>query len=369
LKKKLLIFHPYLAPYRIDLYNSLSELYEVQVLLTGSLNERKTLGFDLAYVNGLAKFKYKYEEHGLYLGRHLLSTIYYKQIKLFRPDVVLAHELGINTLFAIIFKTFYRYKLFVTIDDSPDMIKDYGSIRRLLQAFVVKHATAIFVVHPDVKLFLESKFQKSTDCSFVYFPLLQNESELKGKFLKAEKEVIQLISLHKLESERVILFVGRLEFMKSPDLLLRAFKRLDNSLLRLVFVGDGSLMKELKDSVEAEHLESKVFFTGRLSGANLYAWYRIADVFVLPSQFEPFGAVVNEALVAGCQVIVSDKVGSNCLIDSSNGIVFESNNESNLVYALNTIIECLPELPKKNLRQSKMKFSFDDLFVQFKKLC
>ena len=53
-------------------------------------------------------------------------------------------------------------------------------------------------------------------------------------------------------------------------------------------------------------------------------------MFILPSQFEPFGAVVNEALVAGCYVIVSDKVGAASLISSSNGSIFESNNQKQL---------------------------------------
>ena len=67
-----------------------------------------------------------------------------------------------------------------------------------------------------------------------------------------------------------------------------------------------------------------------MTGKDLYAWYYLADLFVLPSQFEPFGAVVNEALVAGCFVIVSDKVGAASLINSSNGSIFESNNEKQL---------------------------------------
>jgi len=365
---KLLIFHPYLAPYRIDLYNSLVRLCEVQVLLTGSLNEKKTLGYDLEFVNRQATFKYKYVHRGWYIGRHLFSTIYYQHIRFFRPDFVMAHELGINTLMAIILKPFFEYKLFVTVDDSPAMILGSGSLRRMLRNLIVKHSDVILTVHPQVNSYFESTYKKYNHCRFIYFPLLQDEKKLQSKFLLAETDVHQLISKHNLDGEWVVLFVGRLESVKCPDLLLHAFKKLSTSIGRLVFVGDGSLKEALQAWAKSQQLASKVIFTGRLSGAQLYAWYRIADVFVLPSQFEPFGAVVNEALVAGCQVVVSDRVGANCLIESSNGTVFEANNESSLIEALNSIINGLPDLPKNKLRESKMTFSFEYLLVHFKNL-
>ena len=76
-------------------------------------------------------------------------------------------------------------------------------------------------------------------------------------------------------------------------MLLRAFRQLNDENCLLVFVGKGSLDEELKYYVKKNHLDTKVIFTGILSGFSLYAWYLLADVFVLPSQFEPFGAVVN----------------------------------------------------------------------------
>ena len=57
MKRKILIFHPYLATYRIDIYNRLSRDYNIEVLLTGSRLELRTLGFNLDKVNQNAKFK------------------------------------------------------------------------------------------------------------------------------------------------------------------------------------------------------------------------------------------------------------------------------------------------------------------------
>jgi glycosyltransferase involved in cell wall biosynthesis len=363
-RKKILIFHPYLAPYRIDLYNSLAQLFDLEVFLSGSMAERNTLGFDLEFVNKQAQFKFSYVERGFYVGRHLLSFVYVKIIKTFQPDIVIAHELGINTLVAVLLKPFFKYKLLITVYDSPTIIQVYGKIRKILQQFVIKHSDALLLVHPDVKSYLEGKYRDRNRCRFIFFPIIQDDEKLKLKLLAAETQTQQLSSLYNLDNKNVILFVGRLESMKCPDMLLRAFKQLNNNNSLLVFVGSGSLEVELKDFVKENRLKTKVIFTGQLSGSDLYAWYRLADVFVLPSHFEPFGAVVNEALVAGCKVVVSDQVGANSLIDASNGIVFKSNDEQGLVNALKKVENLLPQLPRGNVRPSKMTFSFEDVFVQ-----
>lgn len=122
-RKKILIFHPYLAPYRIDFYNRLSQVFDLRVVLYSSRKERATLGFDLAELNKQAKFDYIYYEKGFYFGRHLLSTFYFTELISFTPDIVISHELGINTIASIFFKVRNNYKLFVTIDDSRQSLK------------------------------------------------------------------------------------------------------------------------------------------------------------------------------------------------------------------------------------------------------
>ncbi|MFT4203281.1 MAG: glycosyltransferase [Chitinophagaceae bacterium] len=354
--KKILIFHPYLAPYRMDLYNRLAEKYNVFVLLTASDTEKATLGFDLNQTNSMARFAYKYAIKGIYIGRHLFSMVYFNCIRSFKPDIVFAHELGFNTIISIFLKLFFRYKIFVTVDDSPAMIKTYGFKRRLLQRFVYRNVDFVLVVHPEVKKYLQNKYAKFLN-KFIYFPIIQDDRILSEKLANAN-------SLVRLDTKRyvtvysnIILFVGRLETVKNPLLLLESFARLNDPSLLLVFVGGGSLLLQLKELAKTLKVESNVLFTGRLSGSDLYMWYNLSDIFVLPSKFEPFGAVVNEALVAGCNVLVSDQVGASCLIDSSNGIVFPLSNEDHLFLQLKEMLR-LSKAEKKN----KMIISFDDLF-------
>lgn len=367
-KKKLLIFHPYLAPYRIDLYNRLSKDFDTSVLLTGPKWEKKSLGFDLKEVNNNASFQFRYYDSGMYIGRQLLSLIYFKQIISTKPDVVMAHELGINTFAALLMKPFFHYKLFVTLDDSPEMVKCISLFRKLLQRIIVKYSDFILVVHPEVERILKDRYGENPRSNFIFFPIIQDDEILTGKLLKAEKLINDVTLKYTLLNYKIILFVGRLEPAKNPLLLLKIFNTLKRNDVKLVIVGSGSQESVLKKYVEDEKLDASVIFTGQLSGSSLYIWFRLADLFVLPSIHEPFGAVINEALVAGCYVIVSDRAGASSLVDNSNGKVFDYDNEKELFNLINQGLEEVSLSKNKGKRSNKMRVTFSEFYRKIKNL-
>jgi glycosyltransferase involved in cell wall biosynthesis len=67
---------------------------------------------------------------------------------------------------------------------------------------------------------------------------------------------------------------------------------------------------ELETEARNLSIDSRVRFIGFVNQSQLPAVYTSADVMVLPSEFEPFAVVVNEAMCCGCAVIASDAVGS-----------------------------------------------------------
>ena len=86
-----------------------------------------------------------------------------------------------------------------------------------------------------------------------------------------------------------------------------------------------------------------------MSGTNRYAWFQLADLLVLPSIQEPFGAVVNEALMSGCRVLVSDCAGASMLINEDNGSVFSTESQQNFREKLAHEIALInKDCPKKN---------------------
>jgi glycosyltransferase involved in cell wall biosynthesis len=138
--------------------------------------------------------------------------------------------------------------------------------------------------------------------------------------------------------ETVFLFVGRLEPTKGISALMEAFAVLacTNPLARLLVVGDGSMREFVEE--KARQCDWLIVL-GRLDGEELLSAYTSADVFVLPSLFEPWGLVVNEAMAAGLPVIASNCVG--CVDDliqgRDTGMVYDCADRNGLVNALHSM--------------------------------
>jgi glycosyltransferase involved in cell wall biosynthesis len=108
----------------------------------------------------------------------------------------------------------------------------------------------------------------------------------------------------------VILFCAKLQPWKRPLDLLRAFERAALGDALLLFAGEGPQRKELEEQAAQLKIQDHVKFLGFVNQSQLPALYAGADVLVLPSDYEPFAVVVNEAMCCGCPAIVSDKVGA-----------------------------------------------------------
>jgi glycosyltransferase involved in cell wall biosynthesis len=140
-------------------------------------------------------------------------------------------------------------------------------------------------------------------------------------------------SSRRLESRRelglppdmpVILSVCKLMDKKRPLDLLAAYERVSKRRpAALVFVGNGDMERELALYAERKGL-SGVRFVGFQNQTELGRFYSLADVFVLPSSYETWGLVVNEAMCFGLPVVASDRVGAtgDLVRDGVNGFVF-----------------------------------------------
>lgn len=113
------------------------------------------------------------------------------------------------------------------------------------------------------------------------------------------------------------IYVGRLSSEKNLDYIIKYFNK--NPHLTLTIVGYGPLEAELKKIAK-----NNIIFTGAIDNRELPAMYQSHDLFILPSLSEPWGLVVEEALNNGLPVILSEKVGcaEELVVDGKNGFVF-----------------------------------------------
>ena len=126
------------------------------------------------------------------------------------------------------------------------------------------------------------------------------------------------------EDAPVVLFCAKLQSWKRPLDLLRAFAVSNVREAHLVFAGEGPLRQGLQAEARSLGLNDRVRFIGFANQTQLPGIYRASDLMVLPSEYEPFGVVVNEAMLCGCPVVVSDRVGAgyDLITSGQNGFVF-----------------------------------------------
>ena len=159
-----------------------------------------------------------------------------------------------------------------------------------------------------------------------------------GYFIEDPSRIIQ--SQNKNKDAIEIIFVGELTYRKGVDLLIKALEQLKGKNWELVIIGDGDRRQELQKLVISIGLESKIHFMGARSNPDALNSINNSNLLVLPSRWDGWGAVVNEALMCGVPVICSDKCGAADLIrNGERGHIFKSQSIDDLTSKISMFTE------------------------------
>lgn len=130
-----------------------------------------------------------------------------------------------------------------------------------------------------------------------------------------------------LGDAKIILFMGRLNPIKGPDLLLDAFVKVAERLPEyiVVFAGPNEGMEQsLRQTAQMRGLAERVKFLGYVGGADKTAAYRAATMLVIPSRKEAMSIVVLEAGAAGTPVLITDQCGFDMVEEIGGGRVVQA---------------------------------------------
>lgn len=144
-----------------------------------------------------------------------------------------------------------------------------------------------------------------------------------------------------LDDQKVILYVGRLVDVKGLFTLLDSFIQVKKKVpgATLLILGDGYLQSELMSYCQQQHISS-VKFIGFVQSSELGKYYYSSDVFVLPSRYETWGLVLNEAMIFGLPVVTTSSVGAagEIVLDKKTGFIVPPDDPEKLAEALVTIL-------------------------------
>ncbi len=165
-----------------------------------------------------------------------------------------------------------------------------------------------------------------------------------------------------LPEEKVILYVGRFVREKGIQVLLNSASAIlaNDPKAKFVIVGGGN-RAVFEKFVRWYGLEGKIHFTGFMSGRNLLQTYRIADVAVFPSLYEPFGIVALEGMAAGASVVSSDAGGlPEVVLHDQTGTLHFAGDAGSLAWAVLRVLQ--DPVRAERLREAarvRLKTDFD----------
>lgn len=244
-----------------------------------------------------------------------------KIFKQLEPDYIVSF-IKKNNFMAITAAAGLSIPVIVSVRSNP--AREYpDKVTRFLANTLFARAAGVVLQTGQAKEFFPEAVQKKA----VILP-----NSLSEQFLQTE---------FKGERRKEIVWVGRMDENKNPGMLLRAFEKVAQKHpdWTLKYVGDGPLMKELRNLSQKEDSARQVCFTGRVE--DVATEIQSASVFVLTSKQEGMPNALMEAMVSGLAAISTDcPCGgpAELIVDGVNGILIPVDDEQALTEALNKLL-------------------------------
>lgn len=263
----------------------------------------------------------------------------FKKMRQYRPDVLnLTGYYDPAQLLLLLYAKLVGVKVIISNESNVRDNKRHF-LKEKFKQFVLSWADGFFCFGQSSAAYLEQLGVNSTKILTRKAAVVDNE-RLRFEYEMAyatRAEQKQKLGLKPYN----FIFVGRLIAPKNLLLLLGAFQKLPkNHDWGLILLGEGEQKADLVQFCEQNQLQHVSFLAG-VTWHQVPHYLALADVFVLPSISEPWGLVVNEALVCGLPVVVSANCGcvEDLIKDGKNGFVFNPNQVNELTQKMRFFVE------------------------------
>lgn len=281
------------------------------------------------------------------LAPHTIHTTALRTIERLQPDVVIAPATPFPSGMASIKYSLQHNKISVMMDDAWEFSDRRGPIITAIKKVIHRNVDAAFIPAPShAPYYLKMGFPPERIFYGVdtvdndYFETSVNTIRRQSTTLRRELNL----------PSKYFLFVGRFIERKGIKTLLDAYCQYRKSPSKekwgLILVGDGDERKHHEERMK-EFPEVK--FVGSQFGENLCRYYGLASAFILPSEIETWGLVVNEAMASRLPVLISKGCGAGreLVEEGGNGWTFGVGDSEGLAQCMSA----MTDLPAGRLEQ------------------
>ncbi len=300
-------------------------------------------GYDHSFVQNTSS------EPGSHHYKGIINPSLINEVKAFNPDKIIVYGWKFKSHLQLMRhfkgKTPLYFRGDSTLLDDAVGFSIKKSLRRLLLQWVYGHVD--FALSPGTasdKYFLNAGLSAN---QIIRAPhAIDNErfsNPSDGNLSYLEESLRWRSELSISDHTCVFLYAGKLQCLKNPQLLIRAFLRLKSNYkdVFLVVVGNGELENELKERYSNEiNFQKYIHFLPFQNQSMMPVVYRLGDIYVLPSNSETWGLAINEAMACGRPVIASDKCGAAAAMikNNENGFVFKAGDENDLYNCMEKMV-------------------------------
>lgn len=343
--RTLLIVSTEPAPYKIDMYNALSDLggWNVFVFYAATKDWSIDAGHDFQ-VFPRSRFRYR-KNKGKGLFGQVISAVKVMFLILWdHPSlIVVCGYNGLPYVISMIVAYFVKVPFFMWVDQfNVSEPRKKGAfvlfVRNALRNFVFRKSAAILVGGmPGLNSAVRSGCPMN---KVVDFPYVVDKKRIES----LTKSTHGLHGLTLPDAMRpIILFSGRLIQRKGLQTLLRAIAKIRNEVgeFLLIVEGDGPLRYQYEVMVRDLELNTNVLFVGFCQMDEHAYLLSKSDIIVVPSLRDPWGIVVHEAMLMGKAVCASNVVGSalDRIENGQNGILFRAADVDHLAVCMKSLLK------------------------------
>lgn len=282
-----------------------------------------------------------------------LLTVLFIQIKkqYGLPRLVHINVIGKSALLALILKKIRNIPYFITenwtgyYSADPGGLHSKGSLMQKFYKTIFKNSSLFIPVSNDLGKRVQQLYPG------IYYQVVPNvvDTSIFGNIIPNENKSIKRI-----------VHVSTLGYQKNIKGIIAVIKELakQRNDFELMLVGPNS--PALKKQIEGDHiLAKKVKLTGNVSYEEVGNYMKVSDFLVMFSRYENLPCVILEGLCCGLPVISTRVGGIPEIINESNGIIIESEDETALLNALEYMLDHLTQYDRKQIADNaKEKFNY-----------
>lgn len=311
------------TPYKNDFFNEFGKFVDLTVLYEahGATDQGIRFNWDVSQINN-------YSAVFLKDGDIQENKFNHKILKWLKRDwdyIFVTNYSYLTEMGALIYLKVHCIPYVMEVDGGT--IKSENLFKQILKRKLISGAKAYFSPSDQTDEFLQYYGAKKSLIIRHPFTSLYSKQILKENISKEQK-----VGIRKklgINSKNVIVGVGQLIHRKGWDCLINIANAVDADIY---IIGEGECRKEYEEKINEQNL-ANIHLIGFLCNEITTMYYQAADIFVLPTRYDVWGLVINEALANGLPVITSTEcvAGKELVVDGKNGFLLPVDNEKLLL--------------------------------------